>query len=109
MLSREMFNPSWGLFKYSPHHSNMLQINPASSVNPEHPKRFQFIGRCLGLFIFHRRFMDAYFITGFYKMILKKKVILDDLYSVDADLHGHLTLMLCVLSTLPTYFVSVLI
>ena len=83
----------------------MLQINPASSVNPEHPKRFKFLGRCLGLFIFHRRFLDAYFITGFYKMILKKMVILDDLYSVDADLHGHLTLMLCVLSTLLTHFV----
>jgi E3 ubiquitin-protein ligase NEDD4 len=57
----------------------------------------------VGLAIFHRRLLDAFFIVSFYKMILKKKVILEDLCSVDADLHGHLTLMLYVLSTLPVH------
>ncbi|KAJ6546462.1 hypothetical protein DFH09DRAFT_1171103 [Mycena vulgaris] len=64
LLSHEMFNPF-----YCP-------INPASGVNPEHLNYFKFIGRCLGLGIFHRRF---------YKMILKKKVTLSDLESVDAE------------------------
>ena len=45
--------------------------------------------------IFHRRFLDAYFIVSFYKMILKKKVTLADLESVDAELHRGLTWMLC--------------
>jgi E3 ubiquitin-protein ligase NEDD4 len=40
-----------------------------SSINPEHIQYFRFIGRVVGLAIFHRRFLDAYFITAFYKMM----------------------------------------
>lgn len=96
LLSHEMFNPFYCLFEYSAHDNYTLQINPASGVNPEHLNYFKFIGRCLGLGIFHRRFLDAYFITAFYKMILKKKVTLADLESVDAELHRGLTWMLYV-------------
>lgn len=91
-----MFNPFYCLFEYSAHDNYTLQINPASGVNPEHLNYFKFIGRCLGLGIFHRRFLDAYFITAFYKMILKKKVTIADLESVDAELHRGLTWMLYV-------------
>jgi E3 ubiquitin-protein ligase NEDD4 len=94
LLSHEMFNPFYCLFEYSAHDNYTLQINPASGVNPEHLNYFKFIGRCLGLGIFHRRFLDAYFIVSFYKMILKKKVTLADLESVDAELHRGLTWML---------------
>ncbi|GJE96532.1 ubiquitin-protein ligase [Phanerochaete sordida] len=94
LLSHEMFNPFYCLFEYSAHDNYTLQINPASGVNPEHLNYFKFIGRCLGLGIFHRRFLDAYFITAFYKMILRKKVTLVDLESVDAELHRGLTWML---------------
>lgn len=94
LLSHEMFNPFYCLFEYSAHDNYTLQINPASGVNPEHLNYFKFIGRCLGLGIFHRRFLDAYFITAFYKMILKKKVAIADLESVDAELHRGLTWML---------------
>lgn len=89
-----MFNPFYCLFEYSAHDNYTLQINPASGVNPEHLNYFKFIGRCLGLGIFHRRFLDAYFIVSFYKMILKKKVTLSDLESVDAELHRGMTWML---------------
>ncbi|TFK26416.1 ubiquitin-protein ligase [Coprinopsis marcescibilis] len=94
LLSHEMFNPFYCLFEYSAHDNYTLQINPASGVNPEHLNYFKFIGRCLGLGIFHRRFLDAYFIVSFYKMILRKKVNLSDLESVDAELHRGLTWML---------------
>ncbi|KAI6111484.1 hypothetical protein EV401DRAFT_1890826 [Pisolithus croceorrhizus] len=86
LLSHEMFNPFYCLFEYSAHDNYTLQINPASGVNPEHLNYFKFIGRCLGLAIFHRRFVDC--------MILKKKVTLSDLESVDAELHRGLTWML---------------
>ena len=92
-----MFNPFYCLFEYSAHDNYTLQINPASGVNPEHLNYFKFIGRCLGLGIFHRRFLDAYFIVAFYKMVLKKKVVIADLESVDAELHRGLTWMLYVL------------
>jgi E3 ubiquitin-protein ligase NEDD4 len=94
LLSHEMFNPFYCLFEYSAHDNYTLQINPASGVNPEHLNYFKFIGRCLGLGIFHRRFLDAYFIVSFYKMILKKKVTLADLESVDAELHRGMSWML---------------
>ena len=94
LLSHEMFNPFYCLFEYSAHDNYTLQINPNSGVNPEHLNYFKFIGRVVGLGIFHRRFLDAYFIVSFYKMILHKKIIIQDLESVDAGLHRGLTWML---------------
>ena len=94
LLSHEIFNPSYGLFEYSTHDNYTLQINPASGINPDHLSYFKFIGRCLGLAIFHRRFLDAYFVSSFYKMILSKPVLLADLESVDAELHRSLNWML---------------
>ncbi len=94
LLSHEMFNPFYCLFEYSAHDNYTLQINPASGVNPEHLNYFKFIGRCVGLGIFHRRFLDAYFVVSLYKMILHRRVTLSDLESVDADLHRGMTWML---------------
>ncbi|KAH8117461.1 HECT-domain-containing protein [Phellopilus nigrolimitatus] len=94
LLSHEMFNPFYCLFEYSAHDNYTLQINPASGVNPEHLNYFRFIGRCMGLAIFHRRFLDAYFIVSFYKMVLKKKVTINDLESVDVELYRGLQWML---------------
>jgi E3 ubiquitin-protein ligase NEDD4 len=96
LLSHEMFNPSYGLFEYSAHDNYTLQINPASGVNPEHLDYFKFIGRVLGLAIFHHRFVDAYFVPSFYKMVLGKKVNIKDLEAVDYELYKGLTWMLCV-------------
>ncbi|KAF7314296.1 E3 ubiquitin-protein ligase [Mycena kentingensis (nom. inval.)] len=94
LLSHEIFNPSYGLFEYSAHDNYTLQINPASGINPDHLSYFKFIGRCLGLAIFHRRFLDAYFVPSFYKMILGKQMALGDLEAIDAELHRSLNWML---------------
>ncbi|KAH9967971.1 hypothetical protein BC827DRAFT_1152318 [Russula dissimulans] len=94
LLSREMFKPSTGLFKHSAHDNHTFQINPAIGDNPEHLRYFKFIGRVLGLGIFHRRFLDASLAVSFYKMILKKEATLTDLEIVDAELHHRLTWML---------------
>ncbi|KAI1316561.1 hypothetical protein EDD11_009826 [Mortierella claussenii] len=94
LLSHEMFNPFYCLFEYSAHDNYTLQINPHSSINSEHLNYFKFIGRVVGLAIFHRRLLDAFFIVSFYKMILKKKVMLADLESVDADVYRNLNWLL---------------
>ncbi|KAI7053233.1 putative E3 ubiquitin-protein ligase, partial [Hortaea werneckii] len=60
LLSHEMFNPFYCLFEYSAHDNYTLQINPHSGINPEHLGYFKFIGRVVGLAIFHRRFLDAF-------------------------------------------------
>jgi E3 ubiquitin-protein ligase NEDD4 len=90
LLSHEMFNPFYCLFEYSAHDNYTLQINPHSDVNPEHLRYFKFIGRVVGLAIFHQRFLDAFFVSAFYKMLLGKKISLADLESIDADLHRSL-------------------
>ncbi|GAA6016898.1 hypothetical protein JCM11491_006906 [Sporobolomyces phaffii] len=94
LLSHEMFNPFYCLFEYSAHDNYTLQINPNSSINPEHLNYFKFIGRVLSLAVFHRRFLDAYFITALYKMVLKKKIVLADMESVDAEVFRSLTWIL---------------
>ncbi|KAL8731302.1 MAG: hypothetical protein Q9166_003526 [cf. Caloplaca sp. 2 TL-2023] len=96
LLSHEMFNPFYCLFEYSAHDNYTLQINPHSGINPEHLNYFKFIGRVVGLAIFHRRFLDAFFIGAFYKMVLRKKVLLADMEGVDADFHRSLAWMVCV-------------
>ncbi|KAG0164721.1 NEDD4 E3 ubiquitin-protein ligase [Apophysomyces sp. BC1034] len=94
LLSHEMFNPFYCLFEYSAHDNYTLQINPHSGINPEHLNYFKFIGRVVGLAIFHRRFLDAFFIVSFYKKILNKKVTVSDMESVDAEFHRSLMWML---------------
>ena len=94
LLSHEMFNPFYCLFEYSAHDNYTLQINPHSGINPEHLNYFKFIGRVVGLAIFHRRFLDAFFIGALYKMVLGKMVVLADMEGVDADFHRSLQWML---------------
>ncbi|KAI5303450.1 ER membrane glycoprotein subunit of the GPI transamidase complex-like protein [Ascosphaera pollenicola] len=94
LLSHEMFNPFYCLFEYSAHDNYTLQINPHSGINPEHLNYFKFIGRVVGLAIFHRRFLDSFFIGAFYKMMLRKRVTIQDMEGVDEDFHRNLTWML---------------
>jgi E3 ubiquitin-protein ligase NEDD4 len=91
LLSHEMFNPFYCLFEYSAHDNYTLQINPHSGINPEHLNYFKFIGRVVGLAIFHRRFLDSFFIGAFYKMMLRKKVTINDMEGVDEEYHKNLT------------------
>lgn len=86
-----MFNPFYCLFEYSAHDNYTLQINPHSGINPEHLNYFKFIGRVVGLAIFHRRFLDSFFIGAFYKMMLRKKVQIQDMEGVDEEYHKNLT------------------
>lgn len=90
LLSHEMFNPFYCLFEYSAHDNYTIQINPNSGINPEHLNYFKFIGRVVGLGVFHRRFLDAFFVGALYKMMLRKKVVLQDMEGVDADVHNSL-------------------
>ncbi|KAG9248149.1 hypothetical protein BJ878DRAFT_538659 [Calycina marina] len=94
LLSHEMFNPFYCLFEYSAHDNYTLQINPHSGINAEHLNYFKFIGRVVGLAIFHRRFLDAFFIGALYKLMLNKPVNLADMEGVDADFHRSLQWML---------------
>lgn len=94
LLSREMLNPQYGLFQYSRDDNYTLQINPDSGVNPDHLSYFHFVGRILGIAVFHGHCLDGGFTTPFYKQLLNKKIILNDIEGVDPDLHRSLTWIL---------------
>jgi E3 ubiquitin-protein ligase NEDD4 len=90
-----VFNPVRSLFKHATYDNHKLLIDPASSGKPGHLNHFKYIGRVLGLCIFHRCLLDAFFIVSFHKMIVKKKkVTLADLEMVDAELYHRMTGML---------------
>jgi len=94
LLSHEMFNPYYCLFEYSAHDNYTLQINPNSGINPDHLQYFKFIGRIVGMAIFHQKFLDIFFIGPMYKMILDKKITTQDMESVDADFHRSIEWMM---------------
>uniref|UniRef100_A0A452SFP2 E3 ubiquitin-protein ligase n=1 Tax=Ursus americanus TaxID=9643 RepID=A0A452SFP2_URSAM len=60
LLSKEMFNPYYGLFEYSATDNYTLQINPNSGLcNEDHLSYFTFIGRVAGLAVFHGKLLDG--------------------------------------------------
>lgn len=121
LLSHEMLNPSYGLFQYSHENQCCVQINPDSGINPvnrhlnsydfyllkkhtitryfflylqDHLSYFQFVGRVLGLAVFHGHHIDGSFTLPFYKMLLNKSINLADIQAVDPELYQSLTWML---------------
>ncbi|VEN34100.1 unnamed protein product [Callosobruchus maculatus] len=91
LLSKEMFNPYYGLFEYSAMDNYTLQINPFSGVcNEEHLSYFKFIGRVAGMAVYHGKLLDAFFIRPFYKMMLSKPIDLKDMESVDSEYYKSL-------------------
>lgn len=94
LLSHEMLNPYYGLFQYARDDIYTLQINADSGVNPEHLSYFHFVGRIIGIAIFHGHYLDGGFTLPFYKQLLAKSVTLNDLENVDPELHRSLVWLL---------------
>ncbi|XP_069780101.1 E3 ubiquitin-protein ligase NEDD4-like isoform X5 [Narcine bancroftii] len=91
LLSKEMFNPYYGLFEYSATDNYTLQINPNSGLcNEDHLSYFKFIGRVAGMAVHHGKLLDGFFIRPFYKMMLGKSITLKDMESVDSEYFNSL-------------------
>ncbi|XP_041942097.1 E3 ubiquitin-protein ligase SMURF1 isoform X9 [Alosa sapidissima] len=94
LLCHEMLNPYYGLFQYSTDNIYTLQINPDSSINPDHLSYFHFVGRIMGLAVFHGHYINGGFTLPFYKQLLGKPIQLSDLETVDPELHKSLVWIL---------------
>lgn len=91
LLSKEMFNPYYGLFEYSATDNYTLQINSNSGLcNEDHLSYFKFIGRVAGMAVYHGKLLDGFFIRPFYKMMLGKHITLNDMESVDSEYYNSL-------------------
>uniref|UniRef100_A0A915B110 E3 ubiquitin-protein ligase n=1 Tax=Parascaris univalens TaxID=6257 RepID=A0A915B110_PARUN len=88
LLSHEVLNPMYCLFMYAGTNNYSLQINPASFINPDHLKYFEYIGRFIAMALFHGKFIYSGFTMPFYKKMLNKKLTLKDLESVDAEFYN---------------------
>jgi len=91
LVSKEVFNPYYGLFEYSASDNYTLQINPNSGLcTDNHLEYFKFIGRVAGMAAFHKRLLDGFFIRPFYKMMLRAPVLLKDMEYVDIEYYNSL-------------------
>lgn len=72
LLSRELFNPYYGLFEYSANDTYTVQISPMSAFVDNYHEWFRFCGRVLGLALVHQYLLDAFFTRPFYKGLLRR-------------------------------------
>jgi hypothetical protein len=94
VLSRQMFDPNYALFKVSAVDKITYQPNRTSYVNPDHLLYFCFVGRIIGKAIYDGRLLDCYFTRSFYKHILGIPVDFKDLEAVDPEFYKSLVWIL---------------
>uniref|UniRef100_A0A8C0E0H7 E3 ubiquitin-protein ligase n=1 Tax=Balaenoptera musculus TaxID=9771 RepID=A0A8C0E0H7_BALMU len=68
------FEPHVLLVEYAGKNNYCLQINPASTINPDHLSYFCFIGRFIAMALFHGKFIDTGFSLPFYKRMLNNNI-----------------------------------
>ncbi len=86
LLSRELFNPYYGLFEYSASDMYTVQISPMSAFQEHALEWFQFAGRVLGIALIHQYLLDAFFTRPFYKALLRDtNWTLSDLETLDPE------------------------
>ncbi|XP_033125340.1 E3 ubiquitin-protein ligase Su(dx)-like [Anneissia japonica] len=89
-LSHEVLNPMYCLFEYASKNNYSLQINAASSVNPDHLHYFKFVGRFIAMALYHGKFIYSGFTMPFYKRMLSKTLTLKDLETIDPEFYNSL-------------------
>lgn len=90
LLSHEVLNPMYCLFEYADKNNYSLQINPASSINPDHLDYFKFVGRFIAMALFHGKFIYSGFTLPFYKQMLGKPLTMKDLENIDPEFYNSL-------------------
>ena len=89
-ISQEIGNPNYSLFQFSNSNLYELEINPMSSINPEHLNYFKFIGRIMGMAIFHNQYLSVNFTLLFYKKLLNKPLEFLDMKIIDPDIYKNI-------------------
>lgn len=85
LLSHEVLNPMYCLFEYAGKNNYCLQINPASTINPDHLSYFCFIGRFIAMvspdfplpiYLFKLCLFQKYFREDFIKKLYTLSLIM---------------------------------
>jgi E3 ubiquitin-protein ligase HUWE1 len=96
LVSREMFNPDYGLFRlsedgttYQPHPKSFALVDAGA-----HLAWFRFVGRVLGKAVADGYLLDVHFTRSLYKHLLGMPVEFDDVQSLDPEYHKSLSLLM---------------
>jgi len=90
IISREIFNPNYALFKTSTGDRVTYTINDFSHINSNHLCYFKFVGRVIAKAIYDNKLLECYFTRSFYKHILAKAVRYQDMESEDYEFYKGL-------------------
>lgn len=94
IISKEIFNPMYALFKVSPGDRVTYLPNPASHCNSNHLSYFKFVGRIIAKAIYDNKLLECYFSRSYYKHILGKPVKYTDMESEDYSFYQGLVFLL---------------
>merc|ERR1712142_700595 len=94
IISREIFNPNYALFKSSPGDRVTYTINDFSHINSNHLCYFKFVGRVIAKAIYDNKLLECYFTRSFYKHILAKDVRHQDMESEDYEFYKGLDFLM---------------
>jgi len=91
VLSNEIFNVNFGLFKYSNKNQICYTVNPASGIaNSLHLAYFRFVGRIFGKALLEQHIISGHFTVPIYKHMLAYPIDLPDLDFVDEEVARNL-------------------
>jgi len=94
IISREIFNPNYALFKSSSGDRATYTINDFSHINSNHLSYFKFIGKVIAKAIYDNKLLECYFTRSFYKHILSKPVKPQDMENEDYEFYKSLDYLL---------------
>merc|ERR1712088_459189 len=94
IISREIFNPNYALFKSSPGDRVTYTINDFSHINSNHLCYFKFVGRVIAKAIYDNKLLESYFTRSFYKHILAAPVKYTDMESEDYTFYKSLEFLM---------------
>lgn len=87
-LSKEIFNPDYGLFKES---DEMTYLpNSLSGVNPDHNNYFKFAGMIFACALIQEQNVEPHLARSFLRQILGQKIELSDLKDINEQMYESL-------------------
>ena len=90
VVSKQAFSPDYGMFKITVD-NDLLYPNPSSDlVSTSHLEMFEFMGRLLGKALYESTLVEPVFASFFLNKLLDHPNYVDDLRSLDFDLHRNL-------------------
>ncbi len=96
-ISQVIFNPDFGLFEYASSENYRLQINPDPGnkfTEIDRLSHFRFVGRIIGLCMFHHNYLNVSFVESLYKQLAGAPVSISDLKINDIQFYNSLMYIL---------------